>query len=61
VIDGNGARLEDLGSKNGTIVGTHLLDAPCVLRDGDRFTIGGLTLTYRSASNNTATTDTQVN
>jgi len=61
VIDGNGARLEDLGSKNGTIVGTRLLDAPCVLRDGDRFTIGGLTLTYRSASNNTATTDTQVN
>lgn len=58
VIDQGGVRLEDLGSKNGTIVGNQRLDGPSLLRDGDRFTIGGLTLTYREATIG-ATTDTE--
>jgi len=60
VIDGNGVRLEDLGSKNGTVVDALPLASPRVLRDGDSFTIGGLTLTSRRAPAG-ATTDTQVN
>ena len=58
VIDRGGVRLEDLGSKNGTIVGNQRLDGPSRLRDGARFTIGGLTLTYREATIG-ATTDTE--
>ena len=59
VLDGKGVRLEDLGSKNGTIVGGRRLEGPRALRDGDRFMIGGLTLTYRSAATG-ATTDTEI-
>jgi DNA-binding winged helix-turn-helix (wHTH) protein len=59
VIDDEGARLEDLGSKNGTLLGERPLDGARALRDGDRFTIGGLTLTYRKLLTG-ATTDTQV-
>jgi len=59
VIEGDVVRLEDLGSKNGTMVGERPLEGPRALRDGDRFTIGGLTLTYRSAVAG-ATTDTEV-
>ncbi|MBI3925246.1 MAG: FHA domain-containing protein [Armatimonadetes bacterium] len=35
-----GARLEDLGSTNGTFVGAEPITAPVVLRPGDRFSIG---------------------
>ena len=59
VIDEQGVRLEDLGSKNGTLVGEQALAGPTPLSDGDRFTIGGLTLTYRRSLTG-ATTDTQV-
>jgi DNA-binding winged helix-turn-helix (wHTH) protein len=48
VADGGGARLEDLGSKNGTRVG----DRPCVgsveLQDGDRIWFGSVPLVYRA-------------
>lgn len=50
VADVAGARLEDLGSKNGTRVG----EQPCVgcvsLRDGDRLWFGAIVLIYRAAS-----------
>ena len=59
VIDGDVVRLEDLGSKNGTIVAERPLEGPRALRDGDRFTIGGLTLIYRVAVTG-ATTDTEI-
>jgi DNA-binding winged helix-turn-helix (wHTH) protein len=49
VADCAGARLEDLGSKNGTRVG----DRPCVgavaLHDGDRIWFGSVPLVYRVA------------
>src|SRR5688572_29644776 len=36
VIDGAGATLEDLGSKNGTYLNKHAVTQPVVLNDGDR-------------------------
>lgn len=59
VIDEAGVRLEDLGSKNGTIVREQRLDAAHALEDGDRFTVGGLTLTYRRSTIG-ARTDTEI-
>ncbi len=57
VIAGDCATIEDLGSKNGTVVegsaASHLID----LNDGDSIRAGGVELTYRreSASESTAT------
>lgn len=55
VADAGGARVEDLGSKNGTRVG----DQPCVgavlLRDGDRLWFGSVALVYRAARSSQAT------
>jgi DNA-binding winged helix-turn-helix (wHTH) protein len=49
LADAAGARLEDLGSKNGT----HIDGRPCVgcvgLRDGDRVWFGDVALVYRAA------------
>lgn len=39
-IDGSAATLEDLGSKNGTFVGTKRVDAPLPLHDGDEIVFG---------------------
>ncbi|HEY0143060.1 MAG TPA: FHA domain-containing protein [Thermoanaerobaculia bacterium] len=39
-IDGSTATLEDLGSKNGTFVGTRRLEAPLALHDGDEIVFG---------------------
>lgn len=50
VIDLGEARLEDLGSKNGTVVNGRKVDEPVILRDGDRLTIGTVPLTYRTAA-----------
>ncbi|MFN8061357.1 MAG: FHA domain-containing protein [Vicinamibacterales bacterium] len=41
--------IEDLGSKNGTIVGGERLDAARVLRDGDEILVGQTRLVFRSA------------
>ena len=40
VIDGTVATLEDLGSKNGTFVGTARVEAPRPLHDGDEIVFG---------------------
>jgi len=47
VIEGFAARLEDLGSKNGTYVHGRRLDVPVALRDGDEISIGSVRLVFR--------------
>jgi len=48
VIDGVGATLEDLGSKNGTYLNSHPVTRPEVLSDGDRIRVGSVEVTYRA-------------
>ena len=47
-VQGGEARLEDLGSKNGTYLRGSRLDGPAVLRDGEVFVLGELALVFRS-------------
>ncbi len=47
VIDGRGAVLEDLGSRNGTYLRGKRVEAPSKLADQDQFTIGPASLTFR--------------
>ena len=54
-IGETGAQLEDLGSKNGTIVGTETIVEPVSLRDGDRITIGNVSLVYRISTSGLST------
>jgi DNA-binding winged helix-turn-helix (wHTH) protein len=44
------ARLEDLGSKNGTSVNGISVGQPLPLRDGDRLVVGRVPLTYRTSA-----------
>jgi DNA-binding winged helix-turn-helix (wHTH) protein len=55
VIDGDGARVEDLGSKNGTLVGEVPATTPVALQDGDRIAFGPIAGIYRTASDGMAT------
>lgn len=48
VIDGVGATLEDLGSKNGTYLNRRPVTRPVVLNDGDRIRVGSVEMTYRT-------------
>lgn len=50
VVDGAGATLEDLGSKNGTYVNTHPVTQPVVLNDGDRIQVGSVEMNYRTVT-----------
>ncbi len=50
LVTGRGARLEDLGSKNGTFLGGRRLSRPADLADGDEISIGGVRLTFHRAS-----------
>lgn len=50
IVSPSGVTLEDLGSKNGTWVGTTLIDAPTELHDGDRISLGSVQLTFRLKS-----------
>jgi DNA-binding winged helix-turn-helix (wHTH) protein len=47
VVSGDEARVEDLGSKNGTFVGGQPVAGSCVLRDGDEIRVGPLALTFK--------------
>jgi hypothetical protein len=46
-VSGSSATLEDLGSKNGTFIGTRRVDVPTRLADGDAITVGAITLTFK--------------
>ena len=47
VVDGGGARLEDLGSKNGTYVNDRRITAIVELSDGDAVRLGSVNLVFR--------------
>jgi hypothetical protein len=46
-VSGSRATLEDLGSKNGTFVGTRRIEAPTPLADGDAIKVGAITLMFK--------------
>jgi DNA-binding winged helix-turn-helix (wHTH) protein len=46
-IDDRGAILEDLGSKNGTMLNGHAIDAPALLEDGAVIVLGATALKFR--------------
>jgi DNA-binding winged helix-turn-helix (wHTH) protein len=48
-VDGTVARLEDLGSKNGTSVRDARITTPVLLHDGDRVTFGSSVAVYRAS------------
>jgi DNA-binding winged helix-turn-helix (wHTH) protein len=50
IIDAEGALLEDLGSKNGTTVGTETVSGRVRLRDGDIVRVGSMRLVYRAST-----------
>ncbi len=54
-VRGMAATLEDLGSRNGTLVGGVRIEAPIVLTDGDEITIGGFAIKFRSSDDGAAT------
>jgi DNA-binding winged helix-turn-helix (wHTH) protein len=47
VVDGFSARLEDLGSKNGTYVHNRRVEGAIALRDGDAIRLGSVALVFR--------------
>jgi DNA-binding winged helix-turn-helix (wHTH) protein len=49
VVDGNRVTLEDLGSKNGTYLGTVRIMGLVELRDGDEFTVGRTRMVLRDS------------
>lgn len=55
VVDGRNVWIEDLGSKNGTFVGTERLDARRRLRDGDRVRFGLVVFVFRLSPPTSAT------
>jgi DNA-binding winged helix-turn-helix (wHTH) protein len=55
LVSEEAARLEDLGSKNGTLVRDTRLQGPVVLRDGDRIQIGPIGIVYRESSQGPST------
>jgi DNA-binding winged helix-turn-helix (wHTH) protein len=55
-VDKDTARVEDLGSTNGTLLNRAALESPTVLQDGDIVQIGSLRLTFRTLSNTAART-----
>jgi DNA-binding winged helix-turn-helix (wHTH) protein len=55
VIDASGARLEDLGSKNGTYVGSGKVGDAVSLRDGDAVRLGSVAMVFRRFEAGTST------
>jgi DNA-binding winged helix-turn-helix (wHTH) protein len=49
-VAGDDAVIEDLGSKNGTLVNRQPIATPCRLADGDEILIGGAVVTFRITS-----------
>ena len=46
-VSGSEATVEDLGSKNGTFVGSRQIHGPTTLADGDAIKVGAVTLTFK--------------
>jgi len=59
VVHRGSAHVEDLGSKNGTFVGSERLSAPRLLRDGDVLRVGDFYLIYRMTAANAETVTRQ--
>jgi pSer/pThr/pTyr-binding forkhead associated (FHA) protein len=57
VIEQNTARIEDLGSKNGTWLRGERITAPRTLENGDTIRIGSVTFTARSFSEGSTATE----
>jgi pSer/pThr/pTyr-binding forkhead associated (FHA) protein len=55
VVSSTTASVEDLGSKNGTVVNGVKIAAPTLLSDGDLVEIGGLPLTFRKLDSHLST------
>lgn len=55
VVSADGVVVEDLGSKNGTVVGGQRLASPRPLADGDDIVIAGVTLVFRRGDKRTET------
>ena len=55
LVTDDGARLEDLDSKNGTTVNGRPVREPAPLRDGDQLIIGAVPLTYRTSASGLST------
>ena len=55
VVQGDKARVEDLGSKNGTFIGSALVTQPRLLNDGDEIRVGPVALTFKIAPPSQAT------
>ena len=55
VVEGERARLEDLGSKNGTFLRGARLDKPAELLDGDEIGVGTAVLLFRAAHGDSTT------
>lgn len=55
VVRGTAATLEDLGSRNGTLVGGVRIAAPVLLNDGDEITIGGFAIRFRASGDDAVT------
>jgi hypothetical protein len=59
IVEADGARLEDLGSKNRTLLGSAPLTDRVRLDDGDQIQVGPIRLVYRR-SRNGMSTETQI-
>jgi pSer/pThr/pTyr-binding forkhead associated (FHA) protein len=56
LVENGTARLEDLGSTNGTFLGREQMTLPATLNDGDVVRVGSLRLTFHSWSDTSART-----
>ena len=54
-VDDQGATLEDLGSKNGTLLNGRIIDSPMALADGARIVLGTTALRFRVFKTQTST------
>jgi DNA-binding winged helix-turn-helix (wHTH) protein len=50
VLSGGSATIEDLGSKNGTLVRGRRVTGPTVITDGDEIAVGSARMTFRSTT-----------
>jgi DNA-binding winged helix-turn-helix (wHTH) protein len=55
VVDAAGAQIEDLGSKNGTMVDDAPVGAPMALQDGNRIAFGSTVTLFRSSTGGMST------